>query len=175
MRHAECLWQAWRRLAPHGCVPAKASFEPETIKPILPDVVLYERLTAASYRIRLIGTRVVERIGVDATGSNALSLMSDRGRTIAAEALARVLDRPCGHLSLVEDRYPSGFASKVEILRLPLGDDCGRPRYVISATEAIGQTAWHDKTDKPALLANPLKSVFFDLRTEALPNLVADD
>jgi hypothetical protein len=61
----------------------------------------------------------------------------------------------------VLDRYGSGREERVEVVRLPLGDDAGAPRFIISCTVALTTARYTDPEDRPHLLAQPVHSRFF--------------
>lgn len=154
----------WRALqAGAGGVPPKAAFDPTRIPALLPQVVLYERRARDDFHIRLIGTAVVERIGREATGANVLELIAPEASGLVAQILNRVLDAPCGHASVVEDVYPSGRRQRVEVLRLPLADADGVPRFIVSLTQPLDVVGYSDSGDRPILLAQPVESRFFAL------------
>lgn len=172
-RNAELLWQEWRRLAAEGDggVPKKAALDPARLVPVLPDMLIYQNLgNPEDWRLRLMGTRVVDRVGRDATGLNPLDLMHGDNRSIARDAFLRVLRDPAGHLCQVADEYPGGMTSLVEVLRLPLRNTDGSIDLVVSVTQELHRK--HDRPPadtKPKLLAQPVKSVFFGLTDSALP------
>lgn len=145
-----------------GLMPAKAAIDPTEMPRLLPDLVLYERLAPERFKIRLAGTAVVRRVGLNPTGSNLLDLLHSGSRDSLQQALNRILDDPCGHVARVRDRYPSGRQAIVEVLRLPLADQAGRPRFIISSTAETGDAArWVDPQEKPMLLAELIEQSFF--------------
>lgn len=170
-RKAEILWREWRSLAPKGAVPQKADLDPTRLVPVLPDMLIYQLLEEPeTWRFRLMGTRVAERIGVDATGGNPLELMHGDNRVLARDAFLRVIQEPVAHLSQVSDEYPDGKTSLIEVLRLPLRSADGTINVIVSVTEELeGAYDRLSKDRKPKLLAKPIKSAFFDLADEELP------
>lgn len=168
----------WLAKLEGGAMPRKAAIDPTEMPQLLPDLVLYERLGPALFQIRLVGTAVVRRIGLDPTGGNVLDLLHEGSRRAAAEALNRCLDRPCGHVSRVRDRYPSGREVVVEVLRLPMRSEDGEPRFIISSTAESRESAgWTDPQEKPILLAELIDQSFFGWRSDAegRPELVLLD
>lgn len=171
IRNAEILWREWRRLATKGAIPEKSDLDPSRLVPILPDMLIYQSLgDPESWRLRLMGTRVVERIGVEATGRNPLDLMHGDHRGLARDAFLRVVQEPAGHLSHVSDEYPNGKTATVEILRLPLRGSDGCTDIIVSVTEELSEAFDGIPRDmKPKLIARPIKSAFFNLSDEELP------
>lgn len=155
---------SWRALqGGAAAVPCKSTFDPTRFRALLPHLVLYERRAPDDFHIRLIGTTVVERIGREATGDNVLDLIAPDSRAVMAATLNRVLDVPCGHAAVVEDAYPSGRRQQVEIVRLPLADEAGTPRFIVSLTQPLDVVGYAEERDRPELLADSLESRFFAL------------
>ncbi|SMF32596.1 PAS domain-containing protein [Tistlia consotensis] len=143
-------------------MPRKARIDPTEMPRLLPDLVLYERLSTAHFKIRLAGTAVVRRLGVDPTGTNMLDLLAEASRQPVERALNRILDEPCAHVSRVRDRYLSGRQAVVEVLRLPLCDEAGEARFIISSTaETADEFVWADPQERPVLLAELVEQSFF--------------
>lgn len=155
----------WLSKLEAGRVPSKAAIDPTEMPRLLPDLVLYERLAPDAFRVRLAGTAVVRRLGVDPTGGNVLDLLHEGSRRSVACALNRILEQPCGHVSRVRDRYPSGRQAVVEVLRLPMAGDDGEIRFIISSTaETSEEAGWSDPQEKPVLLAELIDQAFFTWR-----------
>ena len=143
-------------------MPPKGAIDPTEMPKLLHALVIYERLTRTHFKIRLAGTEVVRRLGVDPTGSNVLDLLAPTSRDMVQSALNRILDQPCGHYSRVRDRYPSGREAVVEVLRLPLLSEGGEARFIISSTvELPDRSGWGDPQEKPSLLAQLIDQSFF--------------
>ncbi|MEX2629437.1 MAG: PAS domain-containing protein [Tistlia sp.] len=148
-----------------GCMPWKSAIDPAEMPRLLPDLVLYERRAPDDFHIRLAGTAVVRRVGVNPTGNNVLDLLHSGSRATLRAALNRILDEPCGHVARVRDQYPSGREAIVEVLRLPLRAEEGEPRFIISSTaETSDDPGWSDPQEKPELLAELLDQSFFGWR-----------
>lgn len=145
-----------------GRMPRKAEIDPTEIPRLLPDLVVYERLASDNFRIRLAGTAVVRRLGMDPTHCNVLDLLAKKSRMPARAALNRVLDKSCIHVSRVRDHYPSGREAIVEVLRLPLRADDDEVRFIISSTaETSEDVLWSSPQEHPVLLAELVDQAFF--------------
>lgn len=147
------------------CMPRKSEIDPTEMPQLLPDLVLYERRAPDDFHIRLAGTAVVRRVGINPTGSNVLDLLHSGSRSSLEQSLNRILDDPCAHVARVRDQYASGREAIVEVLRLPLRSEQGEPRFIISSTaETTDNLAWSDPHEKPELLAELLAQAFFRWR-----------
>lgn len=92
----------WRSIANGAAVPLRRNFEPMSIPFLLPDVCMIELAQPERrFRYRLIGTRIAEKAGFDATGRFLDEL--DCGRTISfvIKLLQRCVDlrQPVASLS----------------------------------------------------------------------------
>lgn len=158
---AQDLWQWWWAQDRINGLPPKSAVSPFALKTLLPHLVLYERRSPTDFNIRLMGTDVVARIGMEGTGRNVLDLMAGASRDHAKAALDRVLDTPAVHLSMVEDVYSSGRSSLVLVFRAPMADGDGRARFILSVTEEVLPVAYREQSEGPNLLAKPVRSRFF--------------
>lgn len=148
-------------------LPCRCIFEPWSIPSILGQIVIYERRGPMDFRIRLFGTRVVERLGYDATNTNLMDIVDYAQKDRIGAIFHRLLDDRLGHWALVRDRFVSGRMAKVEIIRLPFLDRYGKPNLIFSATEEIETTGYAARGDKPVLLAERIDDCLFSLAPEA--------
>jgi hypothetical protein len=65
------LLSIWSRFALEGCTPSRGQLSPQTLKPLLRSIVIYERVQDGTcvrrYRVRLVGSSMAAVIG-DLTG-----------------------------------------------------------------------------------------------------------
>ncbi len=96
------LTEHWRLIGQGASVPLRRNFEPMSIPLLLPDVCLIE-LTQPErrFRYRLIGTRVAEKAGFDATGCYLDELGCGTTITFVIKLLQRCVDlrQPVASLS----------------------------------------------------------------------------
>jgi len=163
------LLDYWRSKLSGPTPPPKAAIDPTEMPRILGDLVIYERLEPTHFRVRVVGTRVVARIGVDPTGSNIFELMASRFRSDVIAAMNRVLDEPCIQVTTVRDRFDSGREALVEVLRLPLVDEAGRARFIVSSTAELAPPRVRLGAPKPEQVAEPIGNAFY-----ALPGRVTE-
>lgn len=152
----------WLSLSKDGQPPAKADFDPLDVRSLMGQLVIYERLSAEHYKIRLDGTKVVARLGQDATNMNLLDLFNYSDRDGIKTCFETILDHKLGHYSIVEDRFASGRIARVEIVRLPFADPAEVPRFIISCTEEIETTGFGESNDLPTMMAERIESWYFD-------------
>jgi hypothetical protein len=172
-RTNQALFMYWGRLATIERPPRKTALDPAEVRKILPNLVIYERKDITKFQIRLMGTKVAQRIGVDLTGKNLLDFFHYAGKAEAQQDLNRIVDQPCGQFLVVKDRFTSGREAWVEILRLPLTDDLGQTRFIIGCTEEKKTTGFAVlQRDKPELIAERIKGFFFDLEGKIVPDTI---
>lgn len=151
----------WATLGGPDRTPRKSVFDPGRVRPILPQLVIYERRAADSFVIRLMGTGVVERLGVELTGQDLMDVIAYAQKEQAAREFNEILDHQVGQYLLVKDRFTSGREAMVEIVRLPLLDDRDAARFIISSTRQIKVTGDGYPGEKPSLIAERLDSWYF--------------
>lgn len=158
------FWTFWRSIAPVG-VPPKRGFDPSAVPPhLLPNLAIYERIAPDRFRIRVMGTEVVRRVGIEGTGRNVLDLLPPGpGRDRIAGFMNALLDHPCGGRSVVEDLFPSGRRSTVDILRLPLADADGRPRFLVSCSAEGREEDYCHPDGPPIQVSRPLRLDWLDI------------
>lgn len=157
------LLNYWLSKKRDGDLPTEAAIDPTEIPQLLRDLIVYERIEPEHFRVRIVGQRVVMRIGVDPTGANIFEVFPERFKAGVMVAMNRVLDEPCAQLTTVRDRFPSGREGLVEVLRLPLSDESGRPRHIISSTAELQPPLGEVTQEAPTLLAEPVTTLFLTL------------
>ncbi len=91
----------WRSLQGGKAVPLREDFDPMAIPELLPDVYLVELIRPERrFRYRLVGSRVVEKAGFDATGCYLDELGCGTTMTFVIRLLQRCVDLSCPVASL---------------------------------------------------------------------------
>jgi hypothetical protein len=116
-------------------MPARGDFNPADVKDLLPRLTIVEPLEAGQYLIRLVGTEVADRMGLDGTGMHLHEAMAPVG-PLYRQFIHHVYDlvlrvrRPV----LSETPYGgSGWGLHLRRLSLPFSSDGGRVDRIISA------------------------------------------
>ncbi|WP_282604872.1 PAS domain-containing protein [Pelagibius sp. Alg239-R121] len=95
------LVEYWRSIARGAAVPLRRDFEPMAIPLLLPDVYLVELMRPERrFRYRLVGTRVAEKAGFDATGCILDELSCGTTMAFVIRLLERCVDLHCPVASL---------------------------------------------------------------------------
>ena len=152
----KAFFDYWQSLAMVQRPPQKSAVNPAAIPKIISRLVIYERKAADTFLVRLMGTQVVNRIGVNLTGQNLLDFFCYAAKDEAQRDLNRIVNEPGGQFLMVTDRFNSGREAWVEILRLPLTDEEGKTRFIIGCTEELNTTGWDlYERDEPELMIVP--------------------
>lgn len=101
----------------------------------LPVVSLIERLAPMHWRIRLVGTAIVNRSG-ELTGHNFIELMLPEQSAEVDRRLNALIEQPCGAFS-TRRNIRSGLDYPVRVLTLPLCAPDGERRLVITTNEEL--------------------------------------
>jgi hypothetical protein len=135
------LYRYWRSLAPAGEVPRKCAFNPIDLPgAVWPRIFLLDILEGRqNYRVRLLGTYLVDACGRDLTG---LHLVESEIPRIERSATWRMLP------ALVVEREPQYYFGptsfrfgdvyqRIEQILMPLADDYGDVRYALGGLDFL--------------------------------------
>lgn len=123
-------WQAMRK---ESALPRADELDVRSMKPLLPELVLFEVADMMTVRYRLAGTMVVKRLGFEPRGLNLVDLARPEMRAIIGLGFDLVARRRIGallHFTLLfgEDEVPA----RVEQIVLPLEAPDGQAPRVLS-------------------------------------------
>lgn len=132
LNQLQAYWDSKRRS--DGGLPGRANIDPLEMRFALGHLVLadVEQGVSPRFRLRLVGSHVVERVGFDPTGHYVDTIALAQWPARILPAYHRVLETaaPVHHAvdEVFDKRYIRG-----EILRLPLASDGKRIDMVLSA------------------------------------------
>jgi len=116
------LFDYWTQLRGPRFAPARAELRPSEIPRALPHILLLDRLAGGDFRIRLMGTHIVNGLGADLTG-RALSALPGADHNLLAQLACGVADSAApviyGRTETVIAGQP---VSVIEALGLPLSE-----------------------------------------------------
>lgn len=121
----------WLSLPRRNLVPARADFDPSEVPELLPHMIMHELIDRRRSRLRLVGTALVERYGMDITGRDYLEFVPPERREIAMNGLLRAVEQPAGMRVLMNIRTSTGRACLAESFGLPLSQPEGRPPILL--------------------------------------------
>ncbi len=127
-QHCQAFAANWWSLQDSvGGVPERRHFDPGTIKPALPFILLHDLGIEGRSTLRLIGTAIAERYGFDPTGRDYLEFVSPGRRETAYHELIKTATHPCGMRVVVECLYESGKTTVGESVGFPFTGREGQP------------------------------------------------
>jgi hypothetical protein len=142
---AECrafaaYWSSLPRAA--AGAPRRRDFDPCALPSLLPHMLIHDLTEPGESRLRLVGTRIVDRFGFDPTGRSYLSLVPEVRRAGALAALRAMADTPCAMRVVVEWGYLNGFRQEGESFGLPF---CAGPSgmHLIFVDVPIDRLSYH--------------------------------
>ena len=98
-------WSSWRGDA---LMPHRRDVRLEEIKPLLPSIMVLDALSGSDVSFRLVGTKVVDRLGFDPVELRLKNAVEAGGRWIGGQTITSCGLRTC----LTEARDASGWAEK---------------------------------------------------------------
>lgn len=121
----------------NGLVPHRRDFDPTAIPRLLPRLIMHEVIDRKRLHLRLVGTKLVERYGMDITGRDYLDFVPDDRKESAITAMNAAIDRPAGMLVGMNIKTTEGRVYRAESLGLPLTQGADRPPlYIFHSAEA---------------------------------------
>jgi hypothetical protein len=112
-------WWNLRAETPDG-VPTRAMIDPGQIKPLLPYLLIHDLATLGKSILRLVGTAIAERFGLDPTGRDYLDFVSPERKADAYHHLHCTANHPCGMRVINRAHYLSGKRTVAEAVGFPL-------------------------------------------------------
>lgn len=128
------LYDYWQSIRNGKAIPRSADFDLLAVTNWLPDMSLLDVQGVDSVHWRFAGTAIVERMGYDPSGQNALSAQSKNLLDRVARAYQNAVTLPCGVLSYYTNHYASGREGNVHTLYLPLEAPSGETTRLVSLT-----------------------------------------
>lgn len=135
---AAALWDYWTRCRGTELVPDRRTFDPMAIAEHLPIVCLLERDAPMQWRLRVVGTGIVNRSG-ELTGRNYMDLLVPEQRLDVDRRLNAQLAQPCGSFS-TRRNIRGGVDYLVRVLALPLRTADGVLRQIVTTNEELRGT-----------------------------------
>jgi hypothetical protein len=157
-RTLQILYAYWNGLRAGRIAPARLEIDPSRIGAILPEILLLERMDAATYCYRLAGTRLCEMFGSELRGTNLLDGWSAPDRAALAGDLALMCERGAAVHLVLEASADGERRVELEAAFLPLMHAEATIGRVIGAMSAMASPHWlgHDPLRARRLLRHQL-------------------
>ncbi len=142
-RTSKLLFAYWDELRAGRTAPRRLDIEPSRIASILPETLILDNTLTGSYRFRIAGTRICDKLAIELRGIDFLALWSARDQQrlkdhfTAMTLYGQVTTLPvCSRLS-------SGGINHSEIVLLPLTDQRGLINRFVGAWSFDQMPSWH--------------------------------
>ncbi len=134
----QAFYDYWLSLPRDGVLPHRRSFLPEAIPSLLSSMVIYELISPEFIKIRLFGSSLQDRYGINRTGTNYLDMVENHRRSKASQAMWSQAKKPCGMHAFIEQELNSGRIAYIEALGLPvLSDQSDTPLLLFQSNEIV--------------------------------------
>lgn len=137
----------WSSLPKDGLVPRRSDFDPTAVPDLLPRMIMHEMVDRKRLHLRLVGTALVERYGMDITGRDYLEFVPGERRPIALSAMLKAIDQPAGMLVYMNIKTVAGRVCLAESLGLPLTQGPEKPTIILFHSDEIENYGHHPKSD----------------------------
>lgn len=129
----EKLLAHWVALRGEARFPRRTQFNPMQVTDLLPQLVMLEPDLPDTATIRLFGTGLARRLGMDLSNANLLALYDEERQELLRELLNFLVEHHCVVIGHSEWATPSGHRFTTENLWLPLSDEHGKVIRVLGS------------------------------------------
>lgn len=98
----------------------QSSLPMRDLAPLLPSIVLMEAEQKDKIYYRIVGEKIVDRMGFNPTGLNLIDLLEPKFGDELPNLHQTMMDHPCGYYSVYENEYDSGARMVTESIVLPM-------------------------------------------------------
>jgi hypothetical protein len=127
----QALFSHWTSLREKDGIPFATALNPRPLAPWLRSMTIMEVLLPQAVNYRLVGTAVVDRLGLNPTGKNLFELMKPEIRPSVTFLYASLTGVPCGAITSHINLSSDGKMAKILVMHLPLAVPAGEaPRIV---------------------------------------------
>lgn len=139
------VYQVWDSLREHGeMVPTRDRFNPMALGPVLPNVVLVERVERGRYEYRVMGTAVAARQQENPVGFNMLEYFVPEVREFLTTWFESMAYHPCGSITTMDLIYNNDPERGARALGLPMLGKGGVGHYFLFGNHAWGESDAYD-------------------------------
>ena len=139
------IWQQWRG---DQTIPTRSDIRPESLGSTMGAITILEVEAPERLIIRMVSTGIETIIKESKVGQNYVDLASPEDREERIQRHQRLVNTPCGALSLVTVNSEEGYSSELRSLILPVAkDEELKPTYLYTANDLISDLRWKDRSD----------------------------
>ncbi len=115
----------WDELRGDAPVPQRAQFNPMRMPRHLPNLIVLEPDLPSKALIRIFGTELTRRLGLDLTGADLFTLYQGERAQEVVDMIACVVEQKLVAVASSEWSTPSGHIFSTENMWIPLASDTG--------------------------------------------------
>lgn len=135
------VYKVWDDLRSEGQImPTRDGFNPMSLGPVLPNIVLVERMGRGHYEYRVMGTAVSARQQENPVGFNMLEYFVPHVRDFLANWFEAMTFHGCGTITSMDLIYHGESGRGAQVLGLPMRGKRGEGNYYL-----FGNYAWGEK------------------------------
>ncbi|HEX7775771.1 MAG TPA: PAS domain-containing protein [Parvibaculum sp.] len=158
------FYDYWQSVRPGAGIPTSSAFDLLEIAGWLSDVTVLDVASLNVATVRFVGTGLVERLGIDPTGMNVLSMQAKNSFDRAARGYHAMANLPCGGMARYVSVYSSGREAIARSLYLPVATPTGEPpRLVSMSAREEGGGVYADPIERTVTGTKILSLDWFDL------------
>lgn len=123
----------WEKIRGDAHVPLRTEFNPMHVPKHLPNLVVLEPSIPQSANVRIFGTELTRRLGLDLTGADLFSLYEGERAEEVVEMISCVVEHQAIAVAYSEWTTPSGHAFTTENMWMPLASQEGTVNRVLGS------------------------------------------
>lgn len=145
---SQALLDHWLKIRGDNLVPLRSDLRPLDIHALLPCLMLLEYCSPDRLVCRLAGTGIVDRMGVEFTGTNLFDTVIPKQLVMARYRFNAVRTHPCGLVlhTQMQSKYRALFVA--ELIYLPLRDRQGEITQLVCSVSVLQRDARGTASDE---------------------------
>ena len=138
--HTRALYDYWDSLRLSRSAPLRSELDPRSIKPLLTNMFILQRVSDTAYTYRLAGTAMCRRFGRELREENFLDIWSDNEAASIRSLFKSITDDRTAAVLGVSVTYDDGTEAIVEYLFLPVRLDSSREIRIVGCCSQLEET-----------------------------------
>jgi hypothetical protein len=139
---SQALYSYWNGLRAGRMAPKRFEIEPSCIAGNLPDTFILERVSQATLRFRLAGTRVSETFGIDFRGINLFQLFDEADGKILERQIQLSVSKGAVSVFRIRASSETELSNDFEMLVLPLSHTRDSIDRFLGSVAPVGKPHW---------------------------------
>ena len=137
--HTRALYDYWDSLRLSRSTPLRSELDPRSIKPMLTNMFILQRLSDAEYTYRLAGTAMCRQFGRELRDENFLDIWRDNEAASIRSLFKSITDDRTAAVLGVSVTYDDGTEATVEYLFLPVRLDSSHEIRIVGCCSQLDE------------------------------------